>query len=148
MKKIVLISCVSKKLPTRARAQDIYVSALFRLNLQYAKKLNPEAIYILSAMHGLLGLDDEIEPYDLTLNTMSSRQIKAWAGKVMDQINACSDLTHDHFVFLAGEKYRKFLLPHLASYEVPMQGLTIGRQLQFLNGQIHEGYMRSIAPSA
>lgn len=137
VKKIVLISCVSKKLPTRAKAQDLYISALFRLNIQYAKKLKPDAIYILSAMHGLLSLDDEVEPYDLTLNTMSSRQVKAWADQVMAQIGACADPKTDHFVFLAGEKYRKFLLPHLASYEVPMQGLTIGRQLQFLSGQIH-----------
>lgn len=135
MKKIILISCVSKKLPTVAKAKDLYVSTLFRLNMQYALKLQPDTIYILSAMHGLLSVDDLVEPYDLTLNTMSSRQVKAWADKVMGQISACADPKTDHFVFLAGDKYRKFLLPHLTSYEVPMQGLTIGRQLQFLSEQ-------------
>ena len=48
LKRIVLISCVSKKLPHPARAKDLYVSPLFRLNLQYARKLQPDAIYILS----------------------------------------------------------------------------------------------------
>jgi len=29
----------------------------------------------------------------------------------------------DHFIiFLAGMKYRKYLLPHLASYEIPLEG--------------------------
>lgn len=138
MKKIVLISCVSKKLPNRAKARDLYVSPLFRLNMGYARKLHPDAIYILSAKYGLVGLDDEIEPYDLTLNNMSAHQVKAWAKKVVGQISACANLSKDRFVILAGEKYRKFLLPHLAFYEVPMQGLTIGRQLQFLSGKIRE----------
>ena len=33
-------------------------------NLAHAKKLNPDAIYILSAKHYLLPLDKVIEPYD------------------------------------------------------------------------------------
>jgi len=49
MKKIVLISCVSKKLHHKSKAQDLYVSSLFLKNLQYAKSLNPDKIFILSA---------------------------------------------------------------------------------------------------
>ncbi len=138
MKRIVLISCVSKKLPHPARAKDLYVSPLFRLNLQYARKLQPDAIYILSAKHGLLDLDTEVEPYNLTLNDMATRQVQAWAEQVLEQIKQRADLRRDHFVFLAGLKYRKFLVPRLASYEVPMEGLTIGRQLQFLSERVHE----------
>ena len=138
MKKIVLISCVSKKLAHPASARDLYVSPLFRLNLEYARKLQPDSIYILSAKHGLLDLDIEVEPYNLTLNDMATRQVQAWAEQVLEQIKQCADLSRDHFVFLAGLKYRKFLVPRLASYEVPMEGLTIGRQLQFLSDQVHE----------
>ncbi|MBK7022711.1 MAG: hypothetical protein IPH41_04080 [Sulfuritalea sp.] len=133
MRKIVLISCVSKKLVHAAKVRDIYVSPLFRLNLAYAESLKPDAIYVLSAKHGLLPLDDQIEPYELTLNTMGTGQIRAWASGVVSQLAAVADLKHDLFVFLAGDKYRKFLVPHLAHFEVPMDGLTIGRQLQFLS---------------
>lgn len=133
MRKIVLISCVSKKLVHAAKVRDIYVSPLFRLNLAYAESLKPDAIYVLSAKHGLLPLDDQIEPYELTLNTMGTGQIRAWASGVVSQLAAVADLKHDHFVFLAGDKYRKFMVPHLAHFEVPMEGLTIGRQLQFLS---------------
>jgi hypothetical protein len=64
---------------------------------------------------------------------MGVGQIRAWAGGVVSQLAAVADLKRDRFVFLAGDKYRKFLVPHLTNCEVPMQGLTIGRQLQFLS---------------
>jgi hypothetical protein len=133
MKKIVLISCVSQKQLYRSKAKDLYISALFKKNLAYARRLNPDAIYILSAKHGLLDLETEIDPYNQTLNTMSAAENRSWAEKVLQQLGRMADLKHDHFIFLAGEKYRKNLLPHLTSYEIPMEGLTIGRQLQALS---------------
>ena len=138
MKKIVLISCVSKKLAHPASAEHLYTSALFRLNLFYTRKLGPDAIYILSAKYGLLELGEVIEPYDVTLKDMRSRQVEEWAAGVLDQLRDKADLARDHFVFLAGDKYRRHLIPHLASYEVPLKGLTIGRQLQRLRGWLDE----------
>lgn len=52
-------------------AKDMYVSDLFKKSLEYARRLNPAKIYILSAKYGLLELDDMIEPYEITLNEMS-----------------------------------------------------------------------------
>lgn len=132
--KIVLISCVSQKLSHRAKAKDLYVSTLFRFNLKYAKILKPDAIYILSAKHGLLSLEQEIEPYEQTLNTMRTAEIKEWASKVVTQINETASLEEDEFTFLAGEKYRKYLLPNIKNYVIPLKGLRIGEQLQRLKG--------------
>jgi hypothetical protein len=100
--------------------------------------LKPDAIYILSAKHGLLSLDDEVEPYDLTLNTMPLSEVKAWASHVVSQIASQADLKTDRFIFLAGERYRRYIVPNLAAYEIPMKGLPIGRQLQYLKERIHE----------
>jgi cytoplasmic iron level regulating protein YaaA (DUF328/UPF0246 family) len=133
MKKIVLISCVSQKRTQRSKAKDLYLSTLFKKNLAYARRLNPDAIYILSAKYGLLNLETEIDPYNLTLNTMSASEIRSWAEKVLQQLSQVANLNDDHFIFLAGMKYRKYLLPHLRSYEIPLEGLTIGRQLQALS---------------
>ena len=133
MRKVVLISCVSKKQAHKAKVKDLYISPLFRKNLAYAQKLKPDMIYILSAKYGLLDLDTEIEPYDLTLNNMPSNEIKSWAKKVLKQLSAITNLKQDHFVFLAGVKYRKHLLPHILSSEIPMEGMTIGKQLQYLS---------------
>lgn len=138
MRTIVLISCVSKKLPHRARAAELYTSPLFVGALRYARSLHPDAIYILSAKYGLLAPDAEIEPYDVTLIKMGASEVRAWADRVLGQLRLCSDLQRDHYVFLAGEKYRKYLVPHMRSCEVPMQGLSIGRQLQFLARHAHE----------
>ena len=60
-KKIILISCVSQKLSHRAKAKDLYISTLFTLNRKYAEKLNPDKIFVLSAKHGLLDMEQEIE---------------------------------------------------------------------------------------
>ena len=132
MNNIVLISCVSQKTTYKTQACKLYTSTLFKLNLKYAHKLQPDAIYILSAKYGLLGLDQEIEPYEVTLNNMKSREIKSWADRVIEQLRTVADLRQDHFTLLAGDKYRKYLLPYITSYEVPLQGLRIGEQLQRL----------------
>lgn len=133
MRKIVLISCASKKRPQKLRARELYISDLFRKELLYAQKLAPDQIFVLSAKYGLVGLDEEIEPYDMTLNTMSSREIKRWAEDVIIQLSEKAELRNDQFVFLAGEKYRRYIVPHLAHVEIPLEGLTIGRQLHKLS---------------
>ena len=130
-----MISCVSKKLDKKSTAENLYISSLFKKNLTYAKSLNPSEIYILSAEHGLLKLTDEIEPYDKTLNNMRSNEIKEWSKKVIYELKSLTDLEKDEFTFLAGEKYRKFLIPEMSNVKIPMKGLKIGKQLQWLTKQ-------------
>ena len=132
MSHIVLIACASQKGARPAKAADLYQSSLFRKSMAYARSLRPDAIYILSAKHGLLGVDDEIAPYNMTLNKMSRAATREWALRVLDQLRQVADLQTDHFTFLAGEPYRRDLLPHTADYTVPMAGLGIGEQLHFL----------------
>ena len=138
-KKIVLLSCVNAKRNRRAKAGDMYISPLFTKSLNYAKqKLRPDKVFILSAEHGLLGLGDEIEPYNKTLNDMGEGERRQWASKVLKQLQSCANLDSDHFTFLAGDKYREFLIPHIKHYSVPMEGLRIGQQLAWLNRQLNE----------
>ena len=132
MQTIILIACASKKVDHRARARDLYKSDLFEKSLAYAESLHPDAIYILSAKHGLLDPETEIEPYDVTLNRMSAAERKKWARGVLARLGQVSDLRHDRYVILAGTRYRQDLTPHLAHTEIPMEGLRIGEQLQFL----------------
>ena len=136
MKRIILVACADRKRAAGARAAELYTSTLFKYSLKYARKLNPDAIFILSAKHGLIALDEEIEPYDMTLNKMRANEIKAWARQVVEQLGGYADLQRDHFIILAGERYRHFLLPHLTFCEVPLKGLRIGEQLQYLKKQV------------
>lgn len=132
MVRIVLISCVSKKLQHKAKAKDLYISPLFKYSLKYAESIKPDNIFILSAKYGLLELEQEIEPYNITLNEMSSKEIEIWTKKVIEQLSKVSDLKTDEFIFLAGIKYRKYLLPHISEYNDPLKGLSMGRRLKFL----------------
>jgi cytoplasmic iron level regulating protein YaaA (DUF328/UPF0246 family) len=134
--RIVLISCVSQKLGHRAKAKDLYISSLFKKNLQYALTIRPDKVFILSAKYGLLELDDEIDTYDVTLNAMKSQEIVNWSRFVLSQLKAKTDFNNDVFIFLAGNKYRKYLLPHIKNFQIPMQGLGIGKQLQFLTNKL------------
>ena len=138
MKKIILISCVSKKLSKKSKAESLYISPLFKFNLKFAKQMNPDKIFILSAEHHLLPLDKEIEPYNKTLNTMKSDEIKEWAGIVLNQLRKEANLNQDKFIFLAGERYRKFLVPHINNYEIPLKGLGIGKQLGWLKKKVSD----------
>jgi len=132
MRKIVLISCVKTKLNHAALAKDLYVSQLFKSSLAYARSLNPDAIYILSAKYGVVKLDQEIEPYEMTLNKMPVDASKEWAKNVVIKLKEVADLEKDKIIFIAGEKYRRFLIPHIRNYEIPLKGLSFGNQLKYM----------------
>ena len=136
MNKITLISCVSKKQSIRSVASKLYTSSLFKFNLRYAQKIHSDKIFILSAKYGLITLDEEIEPYDITLNNMRASERENWAEMVVEKLRGLANLHKDRFVLLAGVRYREHLLPHFNSYEIPMKGLKIGQQLQFLKRQL------------
>jgi hypothetical protein len=136
MSRIVLISCGSKKLDRAAKVKDLYVSPLFKKALAYAHTLNPDKIFVLSAKYHLLPLDQIINPYDLTLNGMSTQGIKSWACNVAEKLKEEANLDKDEFIFLAGANYRRFLVPGIKRYKVPMEGLGIGKQLKFLTDRL------------
>ncbi|MCF6277868.1 MAG: hypothetical protein L3J16_03865, partial [Anaerolineales bacterium] len=82
--------------------------------------------------YGLLSLEQEIQPYEQTLNNMRSIEIKQWANHVLAQIKEVYSVEDTEFTFLAGDKYRKYLLPHIKHAQIPLKGLRIGEQLQKL----------------
>ena len=134
-KQIVLIPCGSKKLALSAKAKGLYTGKLFKLNLEYAYKLKPYTIYILSAEYGLLTLEQVIKPYEKTLNKMPISERRAWASRVIKQMKEKGiAIKQDKFTFLAGQKYREFLVPEMNknNIEIPLEGLGIGKQLQRL----------------
>ena len=129
MKKIVLVSCVSKKNRGTHKAKDLYASPLFRKAYEYAESLNPDKIFILSAKYHLLDPEAIVEDYNKTLNTFSAADRKEWANVVLEQ---------DEIIFLAGKKYWQEIIESgkVKKYERPyldnnLKG--IGYILKFLN---------------
>lgn len=139
MKKIVLIACGAGKRTCRSKACELYTGSLFTKSLQYAQSLTSDKnIYILSAKHHLLALNTMVKPYNKTLNNMKKEDRKAWAGKVLQQLRKRANLDKDKFVFLAGKKYRQFLICRIKHHCIPLEGLRIGKQLQRL-GELNKG---------
>ena len=136
MKTIILIGCVKKKREYRTKAGDLYISPFFKKNLSYAKSLKPDSIFILSAKYGLVALDQEIDSYDLTLKNFKKDDLLIWSSKIIQQLQQVSNINKDRFIFLAGDKYRKYLIPNLINYEIPFKGLGIGKQLKQLKAKI------------
>ncbi|MFG6568813.1 DUF6884 domain-containing protein [Sulfitobacter sp. 1A13679] len=134
---IVLISCVKSKRSVPSKARELYTSPLFKKMMSYALLLEPKEIFILSALHGILDLDTVISPYEKTLNNMKVKDRKDWSEGVIASLEERCDLQNDEFVLLAGRKYSEFLAPRLAHVTQPMDGLSQGRRLKWLNEQCH-----------
>lgn len=79
-----------------------------------------------------------VEPYNETLNGQPVAKLRSWADNVVDQLKKVADLQSDKFTLLAGLNYRKFIIPHLSDFEIPLEGLGIGKQLQKLDNLINE----------
>jgi hypothetical protein len=108
-------------------------SNLFKKAYQYATR-HYDKVVILSAKYGLLFPEDEIEPYDLTLNRMSIKQCKEWANNVFEQMTKRLDLEKIRIAYFhAGKRYREYLIPKLelrgVKCIVPLLGLSFGQQL-------------------
>jgi hypothetical protein len=104
--KILLISCSAPKKKGRMKAEELYSpSIIFRRQLQYGRK-NGFEVYILSAKYGLLGPEEEIETYDLTLNKMKKKEREDWYKKVGLQIKRKFGNNVVHV--LVGERYLGF----------------------------------------
>jgi hypothetical protein len=152
MKKNVLISCGSKKLNKRAKAKDMYQSPLFKHSLEYAIKLNPDKIFILSAHYGLLELETEIEPYDVTISNISKAnrekkpQLKVltktektvWGKQIIESLSKFSNLEKDLFIVLAGLEYVKPIVSYLPHLEQPLKGVGLFDRISHLKNLKNE----------
>ena len=92
--------------------------------------------FILSAKHGLVVPDTTIQPYDETLKNLPRDGRRAWAQRVISQMQSMLPQA-DTVIILAGMRYREFLMDYLQStfprVEVPMENLRIGEQLRWLS---------------
>lgn len=69
--RVVIIPCGAGKLDHAAPAGELYTSAYFAGNLRAARALGGRVL-VLSALHGLLDLDQVVEPYNLRMGQQGS----------------------------------------------------------------------------
>lgn len=166
MRTIALIGCAATKLGQPARARELYVSAIFRLALQYAEAVLGAEVFILSAQHGLVHPTQVLEPYDLCLADMDPWEGAWWAHEVEAQFAEVlgADLVPANatvpdgtewvlqqpgprLVLLAGQIYR-FRPPFPLTFEEPLSGMGIGSRKAWLRAQVEAVARRSITASA
>jgi hypothetical protein len=108
---------------------------LFRKARRWAERQADEW-YILSAKWGLVHPDRVIAPYNETLSGAPTASRRDWAARALPELLKLVE-PGDRIVFLAGQAYRQNLVGALrergCAVEAPMQGLGIGRQLQWLD---------------
>lgn len=79
---VVVIPCSGEKAPEPMPAQDLYTGSMFRHTLTAAKAEGFGTILILSALHGLVELDQVIEPYDVRMGQPGSVTADTLAAQV------------------------------------------------------------------
>ena len=94
--------------------------------------------FVLSSRYGLVRPDDEIAPYDYTLNILGVAERQDWATDVLRKLLPEVEMTGvKRVVMFAGHRYRGDLIAPLQGrgikVEVPMEGLTRGEQLAWLS---------------
>lgn len=134
---IVLIACGKSKADQAMPAGQMYTSALFRKSLALARLLAPDAdIRILSAKHGVLKLDQVIEPYEQRLAASKATR-RGWAERVVRDLRAQFGSVQGHYnqyVILAGADYADPITQAglKASHVQPLRGMMIGERLAAL----------------
>lgn len=116
MTKLVIVGCGSAKrdrnLDTqtlqvdRFAAKDLYTSTYFAKKRDYAETIGDHWM-ILSALHGLIPPNEQIKPYDISIDNLDDEQLEAWIHRVWRVLLewVCSHEDVEEIVVLAGKSY-------------------------------------------
>jgi len=127
---LVLIGCTAKKLARAAPARELYQGRLFAASVQYAEARGLPWL-VLSALHGVVGPDDVLEPYDVTLAGLSSADRETWGSVVAVTLRR---LGATRVIVLAGREYVRPWRDAVAeiAVEEPLLGRGVGARFAWL----------------
>jgi hypothetical protein len=142
--KVVLISCSGTQRLGIRRARDLYIGKDFKKCLEYAAEIvQADKIYILSTKHRLLTLDTKIAAYNVPFPEGIER-VK-WERGVLEQLRAVCDLEQDYFTLLPPAPFIEFIKSYIKHKEIPLDGLTQGKRLAWLDQHMYRE-MKRITP--
>lgn len=125
---IVLVGCGKIKRGGVCEAKYMYTGSLFRDHFELAKAMPARKVAIVSAMYGVVDLDEVIEPYDLTVGDMSIEERSAWERKIVAQVHALTADDRELVVLLAGEAYASWVPACARRVRCPLTGFTLGER--------------------
>lgn len=137
--KVALVGCGARKLPGRHPARSLYTGSLFRAALAHAERTADEVL-ILSALHGVVAPNDELEAYDVRLESYRRHERELWAHRVMMALGALYPGLHVELTVYAGATYAdafEWGLQwrgascgfRLVNYRLPLGRLQVGERL-------------------
>lgn len=136
--RVGLVACAKTKRDREAPARELYKSGLFTLSLAHAEKRCDET-FVVSAAHGLLELDQVVQPYDRTLRDLPKKERLAWGSRLVDAVAGRYGPLALHVLVFAGLDY---LEPIEAAarrrawvLEAPLARKTIGQRLAWLKSE-------------
>ena len=139
---VILVACSGPKQHHPCRARDLYRSKTFQLAKQYAI-LSGRPWRILSAKHGLLHPDTQIQPYDLRPIHLGVAGRREWVSLILRQLDQDRVFDGKTIEVLAGADYCRTLVPALQQrgFEVvlPLAGLGHGQRQKWLTLQLLRG---------
>jgi len=136
--RVGLVGCCKSKLDVPSRASELYRGPLFLRSMAYVER-GCDAWGILSAKHGLVMPDQVIAPYEKTLHDMKLPELIEWGEWAHARMHTLWPDPDTEFVVLAGYLYRFAVAVHSCCEfrsVIPMRGLAIGKQLQWLNREL------------
>lgn len=123
---LVIIPCGASKAPYARPAGNLYTGGYHRMTQRAAKALTTNAnIRIISALHGLLNLEQVIDPYELRLGQPGS----VTADCLIAQADTQGLLSHPDVVILGGRNYSRIAQFVWPDARTPLAGTRgIGEQ--------------------
>src|SRR5262249_15116393 len=82
--RVALVGCAATKRPGTWPARELYVSQLFRSTLARTA----DEVFVLSALWGLVGLDERIPSYNRTIGELRKGEREGWAARVASRLRA------------------------------------------------------------
>jgi len=135
---IALVGCSGPKLKHPAPARQFYTSQLFRSTLELAERRH-DVVYVISAKHELVALDQVVAPYDLTMGNIAKEWRVIWGLRVWGSIvNRHQGVDRQIHVY-AGKDYAQPIRSagfHQATFHEPLAKMQVGQRLQWLKQQL------------
>lgn len=128
--RVGVLGCGKAKLSTPAPVRELYCSVHFKAALAWLEA-RCSRVYVASALHGLLDLDQIVEPYDLRLTSETKMARRRWGLSVARDLCARIDLS-DTVVFVMGRSYWEAIATGLAArgvkFAVPFEHDKLARR--------------------